>query len=329
MKKNRFTNPYISPLRYPGGKRKLIPLIADLISRSQPVPLLVEPFAGGASVSIGLLEAGCVENIALSDKDFLVASFWKTVFSARAAELAEMVRSAEITLDNWKVIKRAQPSSEIEAAFNCIFLNRTSFSGILNDQAGPIGGQKQQSEYTIDCRFNREKLASRILELSKLREKVVFVECQDYAQTFDQVRQTAFCQDRLDQVLWYFDPPFFEKADKLYRHTFSDTGHLLFRQLLRHIEGHWILSYDDVPQARHYYSSDPGFARVNLSYNARIDSNERLSSSEIVVSDIIAELRLRQGQGCIPAMGEVLSLKGFQETISDTSLSERSSERAV
>lgn len=291
--------------------------------------MLIEPFAGGASVSIGLLEAGCVENIALSDKDFLVASFWKTVFSARAGELADMVASVEVTLDRWRRIKLAKPSSEMEAAFNCIFLNRTSFSGILNDKAGPIGGQKQQSRYKIDCRFNREKLASRILELSEFRKNVIFVECQDYGETIEQVRQTALCQGRLHEVLWYFDPPFFEKADKLYRHTLTDTGHLLFRQLLRRIEGHWILSYDDVPQARQYYSSDPGFARVNLSYNARIGSNERLSSSEIVVSDIIAELRARKGQGGIPTMGEFLSLKGFQETIIDPASAEMCSEQPI
>ncbi len=48
----------ISPLRYPGGKRKLAPFIADLIAKSNVRPeLFVEPFAGGASVSVSLLEA--------------------------------------------------------------------------------------------------------------------------------------------------------------------------------------------------------------------------------------------------------------------------------
>jgi hypothetical protein len=38
----------LSPLRYPGGKRKLVPLLIDLIGRSDAeVELLIEPFAGG------------------------------------------------------------------------------------------------------------------------------------------------------------------------------------------------------------------------------------------------------------------------------------------
>jgi hypothetical protein len=71
----------ISPLRYPGGKRKLAPFIADLITRAGlEVELLVEPFAGGAAVAISLLESGHVQSIALADADPLVAAFWKTVF---------------------------------------------------------------------------------------------------------------------------------------------------------------------------------------------------------------------------------------------------------
>lgn len=319
----RFGNPYISPLRYPGGKRKLLPLIADLISRSGPVSLLVEPFAGGASVSVGLLEARLVEQIALSDRDELVAAFWKTVFSRRACALADRIANAPVDLQEWKRLKSSAPTTQFDRAYKCLFLNRTSFSGILKDRAGPIGGQKQESTYTIGCRYNRERLATRIVELGQLRDRVFFVKRQHYTSTFEQVERLCGSTVREGGLLWYLDPPFFEKAEHLYRHSFTETGHLALRQFLRNLRGRWVLSYDDVPQARKYYNQDPGFARVNLSYNARIDSQERLTASEIVVSNIIADLR---EQGCphVPRMGEILPLRGFQALANDVNKADSS-----
>ena len=43
---NFFMRPDLSPLRYPGGKRKLAPMLADLILLSGRKPtLFIEPFA--------------------------------------------------------------------------------------------------------------------------------------------------------------------------------------------------------------------------------------------------------------------------------------------
>src|SRR5688572_27711616 len=71
----------LSPLRYPGGKRRLLPCVARAIMDLPEPPLLaVEPFAGGAAVSIGLLEFGIVPQIALADADPLVSAFWRCVF---------------------------------------------------------------------------------------------------------------------------------------------------------------------------------------------------------------------------------------------------------
>src|SRR5262249_17595415 len=93
----------ISPLRYPGGKRKLAPFIADLIARAGlEVELLGEPFAGGAAVAISLLESGHVQSIALADADPLIAAFWKTVFSRSAHRLADMVCDTRVSLAEWR-----------------------------------------------------------------------------------------------------------------------------------------------------------------------------------------------------------------------------------
>ncbi|MTH95081.1 DNA adenine methylase [Roseibium sp. RKSG952] len=282
----------ISPLRYPGGKRKLAPIIADLLSRTnRRTKLFIEPFAGGAAVSISLLEADLVDQIALSDADVLVASFWNTVFSSNASALADRVYDCSITLDEWKRQKDLIPETELDAAFKCFFLNRTSFSGSLHGKAGPIGGMAQTSKYPIDCRFNKSRLAERIIELSKLRGRVRFTRNESYLKTIRDVRRTRLFQEDPLSLAWYLDPPYFAKADKLYRKSFDEHDHSRLRAEIDDLPGHWILSYDNHPDARLHYGDYEGFACVNLQYTARIDERERLVATEVIVSDIIADLR--------------------------------------
>nr|WP_280741332.1 DNA adenine methylase [Rhizobium sp. 2MFCol3.1] len=289
---NWCTRSDISPLRYPGGKRKLAPLIADLISKAGTRPaLFIEPFAGGASVSISLLEADYVDMIALADADPLLASFWRTVFSPDAEALADMVYDARVSLKEWKRLKHSNFGSGLETAFKCIFLNRTSFSGSLNQGAGPIGGMSQSGQYKINCRFNQEKLAERILELSLLRHRVRFVRNETYLKTVRDVRRTALYRDSPQKLFWYLDPPFFAKADKLYRYHFGSQDHEELARATENLPGRWLLSYDDHSDARRLYGTHPGYALVNLQYSARIDEKRRLVAKEIVVSDIISDLR--------------------------------------
>ena len=49
-----------------------------------------------------------------------------------------------------------------EAATKALFLNRTTFSGILHGRAGPLGGRRQRSSTTLGSRFNPDGLAERL-----------------------------------------------------------------------------------------------------------------------------------------------------------------------
>jgi DNA adenine methylase len=300
------TRPDVSPLRYPGGKRKLVPLIADLIKRADlKIELFVEPFAGGAAASIALLESGHVQSVALADVDPLVASFWQTVFSPDAQRLANLICDSKVTLREWRRQKILSPRSRLAAAFKCLFLNRTSFSGSLVPRTGAIGGMSQTGAYKIACRFNQERLARRIVELSELRSRVRFVRNESYRKTMADVARMTLADRRPSEIFWYLDPPFFAKADRLYRFPFDDGQHSRLAQDLKELVGHWLLSYDDHEGARRMYQRHSGFARVNLRYSARIDNGERLIASEVVVSDIIASLRRRNK---LPRWGMIIPL---------------------
>ena len=76
----------------------------------------------------------------------------------RAAAVAfiahESVQRITPSLKLWKKYKHGVMQDDHQRALACLFLNRTSFSGILAPGAGPLGGWQQASVYTIDCRYN-------------------------------------------------------------------------------------------------------------------------------------------------------------------------------
>jgi DNA adenine methylase len=273
-----------SPLRYPGGKRRLASYIAEVLRTHALRPcLFVEPFAGGASVSIALLENDLVDEIALADLDELVASFWRVVFSAAADELADRCLRATVDLQTWKTVKLSKPRSDMGRAFKCLFLNRTSFSGILNHRAGPLGGWTQ-SRWCLDCRFPRERLANRILELAKLSDRVRFVRAQTWQKSVGDIKRTKLARTVPNSVFWYLDPPFFEKADRLYQNYFDVGGHSDLAANVGLLPGHWLVSYDAAPQVRALYSNRT-LSLLDMVYTAR-RQDRAIAGRELLISDL-------------------------------------------
>ena len=241
----------VSPLRYPGSKRRFAKYIDALININGINPLLfVELFAGGASVSLYLLGQNNVQNVGLVELDPLVAAFWQVVFSVEPANpedlnwLIDQIEKVDVSLNKWNELRNSNPDTVREKAFKCLFLNRTSFSGILAKSAGPIGGQRQQSAHKIDCRFPKEKIISRIRSAANLSDRVQFVECKDWLDGYRNIIATHSNLVDSNELLFYLDPPFFKKANRLYNHYFTRTDHELLRDIVTNIQARWILSYD-------------------------------------------------------------------------------------
>ena len=158
---------YPSPLRYPGAKSGLAAAIAELINASSSSlgrpELFIEPFAGGASTALRLAGSGIVDRILLADADPLVTRFWQ-IAAADTDWLIDRMQDEPVTLERWDYWRSWRPAdpTDREIAVKCLFLNRTTFSGILHGRAGPIGGRRQASPYKIDCRFNKTALEGRL-----------------------------------------------------------------------------------------------------------------------------------------------------------------------
>jgi DNA adenine methylase len=265
---------YQSPLRYPGAKSGLAPLITELINRSSGSigrpQLFVEPFAGGASTSLRLAGIGNVDRILLADADLLVTRFWQ-VAAADTEWLIDRMWEEPVTLERWDHWRSWTPSrpDDREIAMKCLFLNRTTFSGILHGRAGPIGGRQQASKYTIGCRFNKAALETRLRFVGALysSNRLVDVWCKDWQSTLRDVVEW-YPQLLPNRVIAYLDPPYWNKSAKLYRRSFDPAGgypsransliengwvagmaHYVLAEYLRcRAQLRWILSYDHYPE---------------------------------------------------------------------------------
>ena len=119
------------------------------------------------------------------------------------------------------------------------FLNRTNRSGILN--AGPIGGYSQSGDWKLDVRFDKEALIAKIAIIAEHKQSITVYNkdiislLRNYAPGFG------------GNVFFYFDPPYYNKGQKLYKNFFSHKDHQRIHDVIaQEIVAPWIITYDDV-----------------------------------------------------------------------------------
>lgn len=242
---------FYSPLRYPGGKNKLSAFIAKICIDNNINGHYVEPYSGGASVALFLLMEGFVEKITINDRDRSIYAFWHSVLN-KTEQLCEKIENAELTIVEWKKQRAVQTNKKnadlLDLGFSTFYLNRTNRSGIIN--AGVMGGIEQNGNYLIDCRFNKSELIQRIKNIAK-RKRNIRLYKKDAIKLIDKIQQEA----ENDNVVFYFDPPYYLKASTLYMNHYEDKNHKSVSDKIKSIENiKWIVSYDNVPEIQKLYA---------------------------------------------------------------------------
>ena len=156
---------YYSPLRYPGGKGKLKTVMKHMLECSgKQGGTFIEPFAGGAAVSLSLLLEGTVSHIVLNDKDKAIFAFWSSILE-ETDRFINKIYTVPLTIEEWqkqRSILKDKDSDRFSLGVAAFYLNRTNRSGILS--AGAMGGKKQEGKWKLDARFNRNSLAKELLQ---------------------------------------------------------------------------------------------------------------------------------------------------------------------
>jgi DNA adenine methylase len=263
--------------------------VADVLAANGLSPeLFVEPFAGGASVALQLLSDGVVESIGLVDRDPWIASFWKVaIFDT--AWLIDQVEAVPLDLQTWRKHKTGAPTTDRERALTCLYLNRTSFSGILASRAGPIGGTRREFDPAyFGCRFPRQTLKRRLELVEGLRPHVKFVWNVDWHQAVGRIRHLQSRSRLPASAFYYFDPPFFAKAERLYRRFFTPAEHLRLRNALVHMPAEtepWLLSYDSLPDVQRLYGESSRLVSIQRFYTtSRLVAHQPVFAEAVVTN---------------------------------------------
>ncbi len=275
----------INPLRYPGAKRQLVPYITNLLeSNNLAGCTFFEPYAGSAVVGLELLKKNIIIKLILVERDVLIYSFWKCVFT-HCDDLCKRIESLSIDLDCWLSFKPLRNITSpndydlIDLGVAGLFFNRTNFSGIIN--ANPIGGINQTSSYKINCRFNKPVLIDLIKKLSLFKDKIEVH--WDDALKFMNKTKSSFISDT---CFVYFDPPYYAKGKQMYRHYYTSSDHKALASFVRQsVYFDWLISYDDEPYICGLYSGmGAKYRPFYLDYSA--SSGKRSLGKELLISNL-------------------------------------------
>ncbi|WP_200831315.1 DNA adenine methylase [Arthrobacter sp. SLBN-112] len=126
--------------------------------------------------------------------------------------------------------------------------------------AGVIGGQKQDGNYKIDARFNKETLVERLETIGALAERITVSDLDGRT-----VIQHYGCDNT---TFMYIDPPYVEAGSRLYLNAFDGRDHKALASSVKSVEAaHWLMTYDTAPLIESLYRGNFQ-CRLEITYSA-------------------------------------------------------------
>ena len=277
---------YKSPLRYPGGKSRAVRFLNEFIPAYTEFR---EPFFGGGSLGIYLLQKREKALYKASDINFELYCFWTQLQINKLALISgvqQVYNDCQSDkngkhLFNTLLERRQNTLSDLQRAVDFYVLNRITFSGVVDS-----GGYSQGS---FEGRFTQSSI-DRLHITSELIQPVNFY-CEDY---------TYLVQLQGDEVFIFLDPPYHAATkSKLYGkkgilHTKFD--HVQLFKNLKETKHKWMVTYDNSDFIKDLYSE---FYQVqwHLVYGMTT-KHSRGNNNELIIAnfDLMAqrEINLRK-----------------------------------
>jgi len=264
----------ITVFRYPGAKNRLLPIIMDNIKDIiVDNGTFIDAFVGGGSVLLAVAQEYPNVKLYANDKDYWIYSFWKVVSGSSQEDFEELIDMVvqKPTLDLFYSLREDKYKDLVRCAYKAVFFNRTTFSGIFN--SGPIGGKKQTSKYTVDCRYNTKTLRHKLILCRELLKGRTIVSNDDFSD-FKMLTKT-------NEPI-YLDPPYLEAGDSLYVEKMNSDDHFELSVILINRDN-WVLSYDDCEEVRFLYEKDHNIIDINARYCISGVKNTWKNKNEIII----------------------------------------------
>ena len=246
-------------LRYPGGKFYGFKFIKPLLEI--PHDEFREVFVGGGSVFLG---KDLAKSNWINDKDEELINFYQTIVDdTKSEKLYTMLNKEIVDKKRYKKIQNFVAKNDIERAYKYFYLNRTSFSGIMNK---PRCGYMLGSSVTPDNWVDRIKPVAEKMKNTK-------ISCLDF-------RDMLLTGNA--NLLVYLDPPYYKASQKIYNHEFSEKDHQDLREILKNSKFKFILSYNNHEDIKDLYS----WANIkDESWIYFMSENRRQDGKELIITN--------------------------------------------
>ena len=233
-----------SPLRYAGGKSLAVGMVVDLLPDN--VNRVASPFMGGGSVEIALARELGLPVDAYDVFDVL-CNYWKVQIQCPAA-LAKRLREFEPDRETFNSVKKRLKAhwedgvklNKYDLAAHYYFNSNTSY--------GPhfLG-------WPSDIYLNKERYKKTVKKVAAFSAPSLSVNCMGFEESISEHKNDFL----------YCDPPYYLEEGKMFVGMYPHRNfpihhkgfrHDLLRDLLLKHKGGFILSYNDCPIIRDWYS---------------------------------------------------------------------------
>lgn len=251
------------PLKWAGGKRWLLSTLAPLFQKYRG-SRLVEPFAGGLAVTLGLLPERALSN----DVNPHLINFYTQVRQGLRIEESELVNERDFYFarrERFNALIEADQANTAEAAVLFYYLNRTGFNGLC----------RFNSRGLFNVPFGRYKTINYLRDFSHYTSRFsnwVFT-CQDFeALTLES-----------DDFL-YVDPPYDVEFTKYSKEDFTWRDQERLVAWLGSLKTPMVISNQATPRIMDLYAS-AGFITRTVSAPRRIScTGDREPAAEMLAT---------------------------------------------
>jgi DNA adenine methylase len=267
-----------SPLRYPGGKQKLIKHLSFYLPKSEEYNEYREPFIGGGSLFLSLIQTSDKKKrFWINDLFEPCANFWHTCQNTPEDLVLTVKALRSRFVNDGRGLHRflreghTKDFSKLEQAAAFFILNRISFSGLTFS-----GGYS-------DLAFKERFKDSHISTLEKIAtylhgHQELVVTNEDY--------RVAMSDDLGNKKVFLFlDPPYQIDSSTLYgvsgklHKTFS---HEEFAESCRSCKHKWLITYNDSEEIRSLFGGFANIHTINVLYSMNSMAKQK---TELVITN--------------------------------------------
>lgn len=249
-----------------GGKRNLAKRICSIID-ARPCQTYAEPFVGMGGIFLRRSSRPKAEVI--NDRGRDIANLFR-ILQRHYPQFLEVLRFQLTTRSEFERLIATNPDTltDLERAARFLYLQRTAFGG-------KVSGRSFGVDKARPARFNLTTLEP-MLEDLHARLSGVIIECLDWSAFIPRYDNSG--------TLFYLDPPYWGCEDDYGKEMFGRSDFALLAEVLRQIDGDFILSINDVPEIRDIFS---GFeiVEVRTSYSIGSRNDAAGSRPELLISN--------------------------------------------